>query len=54
MQSNPSCCSLGKLPWILPLIALALLVALLAKSTGSALAVDPPKTPNRLQAKVKK
>ena len=44
MQSNPSCCSLGKLPWILPLIALALLVALLAKSTGNALAVDPPKT----------
>jgi len=44
MQSKPSCCCVGKLPWILPMILLAAVLGILAKSTSNALAIDPPKS----------
>lgn len=43
MQSNSSCCCYGKFPWILPILLLAVVAGLMLKSTGTALAIDPPK-----------
>jgi methionine-R-sulfoxide reductase len=44
MQSRSSCCCLGKLPWLIPLMALCLILAVAVRSGTRVLAIDPPKT----------
>lgn len=44
MQSNPSCCYFGKLPWLLPAVLVSLLAILAWKSPLGAVASAPAKT----------
>jgi peptide-methionine (R)-S-oxide reductase len=44
MQSNPSCCYFGKLPWLLPVALVSLLAVLAWKSPLGAVAGAPAKT----------
>ena len=44
MQSRSSCCCLGRLPWLLPLLSLSFILAIALKSNTSAMLIDPPKT----------
>ena len=44
MQSNQSCCSFGKLPWLLPVALLSLVAIVAFKSPLDAKASAPPNT----------